>query len=196
MSPESAATWIISFTEEKGLTKISDDGLTKVPDYDHVLIFNELKDENGMSTKKVNKAITTAKQRYENDLLLQQGDNLIDFSDEGLRANPELKKKYDATVAAYTDTNAEHNYDWVYKISADIFKIGKVIEEIRRKKYKKNGLVLVQFKTMKQRADKKYKTYKATFEADLENLISSEYNIIVKELPLTTGECKAEGYID
>ena len=196
MSPESAATWIINFTEEKGLTKISDDGLTKVPDYDHVLIFNELKDENGMSTKKVNKAITTAKQRYENALLLQQGDNLIDFSDEGLRANPELKKKYNAKIAKYTDTNAEHYYDWVYKISADIFKIGKVIEEIRRKKYKKNGLVLVQFKTMKQRVDKKYKTYKATFEADLENLISSEYNIIIKELPLTTSECKAEGFID
>ena len=60
----------------------------------------------------------------------------------------------------------------------------------------KNGLVLVQFKTQEQRIAEKYKGYKKTFEADLENLISSEYNIIIKELPLTTSECRAEGYID
>ena len=90
----------------------------------------------------------------------------------------------------------EHYYDWVYKISADIFKMGKVMEEIRRKKYKKNGLVLVQFKTQEQRNAEKYNGYKKTFEEDLENLISSNYNIIVKELPLTTSECKAEGFID
>ena len=196
MSPESAATWMIEFAEEKGLEKTSDDGKLKVPDYDHVLISNELKDENGMSTKKVNKAITIAKQRYENKLLQLKKDNLIDFSDEGLRANPELKKKYDSKVAKYTDTSEEHYYDWVYKISADIFKMGKVMEEIRRKKYKKNGLVLVQFKTQEQRIAEKYKGYKKTFEEDLENLISSNYNIIVKELPLTTSECKAEGFID
>ena len=149
-----------------------------------------------MSTKKINRAIIIAWQRYENIGLQLKKDNLIDFSDEGLRANPELKKKYDDKVAAYTDTSEEYYYDWVYKISADIFKMGKVMEEIRRKKYKKNGLVLVQFKTQEQRIAEKYKGYKKTFEADLENLISSEYNIIIKELPLTTSECRAEGYID
>ena len=194
-SPESAATWMIEFAEEKGLVKTSDDGKSKLPDYDHVLISKELK-SNGMSTKKINRAITIAWQRYENIGLQLKKDNLIDFSDEGLRANPELKKKYDDKVAAYTDTSEEHYYDWVYKISADIFKMGKVMEEIRRKNYKKNGLVLVQFKTQEQRIAEKYKGYKKTFEADLENLISSEYNIIIKELPLTTSECRAEGYID
>ena len=74
--------------------------------------------------------------------------------------------------------------------------MGKIMEEIRRKKYKKNGLVLVQFKTMEQRVAEKYKGYKKTFEADLENLISSDYNILIKHLPLTTSECKAEAYID
>lgn len=196
MSPESAATWMIKFAEQKKLTRMSDDGLTKIPDYDHVLISDELKNENGMSTKKVNRAITLAVQKWENKLLLKQGDNLIDFSEEGLKANPILKAKYDEKIEAYTDTSAEYYYDWVYKISADIFKIGKVIEEIRRNKYKKNGLVLVQFKTMDQRTDKKYKGYKKTFDADLENIISSDYKIIVKELPLTTSECRAEGYID
>ena len=196
MSPESAATWMSKFAKEKGLEKTSDDGKSKLPDYDHVLISNELKDNNGMSTKKVNRAITIAWQRYENELVLQESDNLIDFSEEGLRTNPELKKKYDSKVAEYTNTNEEHHYDWVYKISADIFKMGKVMEEIRRKKYKKNGLVLVHFKTMDQRSGKIYKGYKATFEEDLEHLISSDYNIMIQHLPLTTSECKAEGYID
>ena len=196
MSPESAATWMSKFAKEKGLEKTSDDGKSKLPDYDHVLISNELKDNNGMSTKKVNRAITIAWQRYENELVLQDSDNLIDFSEEGLRANPELKKKYDSKVAEYTNTNEKHHYDWVYKISADIFKMGKVMEEIRRKKYKKNGLVLVHFKTMDQRSGKIYKGYKATFEEDLEHLISSDYNIMIKHLPLTTSECRAEDYID
>ena len=196
MSPESAATWMSKFAKEKGLEKTSDDGKSKLPDYDHVLISNELKDNNGMSTKKVNRAITIAWQRYENELVLQDSDNLIDFSEEGLRTNPELKKKYDSKVAEYTNTNEEHHYDWVYKISADIFKMGKVMEEIRRKKYKKNGLVLVHFKTMDQRSGKIYKGYKATFEEDLEHLISSDYNIMIKHLPLTTSECRAEDYID
>ena len=196
MSPESAATWMSKFAKENGLEKTSDDGKSKLPDYDHVLISNELKDNNGMSTKKVNRAITIAWQRYENELVLQESDNLIDFSEEGLRTNPELKKKYDSKVAEYTNTNEEHHYDWVYKISADIFKMGKVMEEIRRKKYKKNGLVLVHFKTMDQRSGKIYKGYKATFEEDLEHLISSDYNIMIQHLPLTTSECKAENYID
>ena len=196
MSPNSTATWIVNFAKEKGLEKTSDDGKSRVPDYNHVLISNELKYNNGMSTKKVNSAITAAKKKYENELLLQRGDNLIDFSEEGLKTNPQLKKKYDDKVTEYTNTNEEHYYDWVYKISADIFKMGKVMEEIRRNKYKKNGLVLVQFKTMEQRADKIYKASKTRFEEDLEHLISSDYNIIIKELPLTTSECKAEGYID
>ena len=196
MSPQSAATWMVKFAKEKGLEKTSDDGKSKLPDYDHVLISNELKEYEEMSTKKINKAITIAKQKYENGLLLKDRDNLIDFSDEGLKANPELKKKYDNKVAAYTNTDEEHYYDWVYKISADIFKMGKVMEEIRRKNYKKNGLVLVQFKTLEQRAGETYKKYKKTFEKDLENLISSDYNIIIQHLPLTTSECKAEGYID
>ena len=46
-----------------------------------------------MSTKKINRAITIAWQRYENIGLQLKKDNLIDFSDEGLRANPEIKKK-------------------------------------------------------------------------------------------------------
>ena len=127
---------------------------------------------------------------------MQDSDNLIDFSEEGLRSNPELKKEYDSKVAKYTNTNEKHHYDWVYKISADIFKMGKVMEEIRRKKYKKNGLVLVHFKTIDQRSGKTYKGYKETFEKDLEHLISSDYNIMIQHLPLTTSECKAENYID
>jgi hypothetical protein len=194
-SEESTATWMVKFAKEKALERTSDDGKNKVPDYDHVLIANELKYNSLMSTKKINRAITIAKKRYENILLQLQSDNLIDFSDEGLKTNPKLKAEYDKKIKIYTNPD-DNDYEWVYKISADIFKIGKVIEEIRRKKYKKNGLVLPYFKTLGQRNGDVYKKYKKTFEDDLLNLLSSDYKITIKELPLTTSECKAEGYID
>ena len=191
-SPESAATWMSKFAKEKGLEYTSDDGKSKLPDYNHVLIFNELKNNNGMTTKKVNRAVTIAKQRYENELVLKESDNIIDFSDEGLRVNKTLRNRYDEKVALYT----AHQYDWVYKISADILGMGKVMEEIVRKNFKKNGLVLVYFKTIEQRASQKYKDKKASFEEVLKHLISSDYNIVIEHLPLTTTECIAYGYID
>ena len=194
-SPESTATWIIRYCKEKGLIKASANGkILDEPYFDHPMVVTELKEHKGASTKQVNQAITIARKRFENELLQTHGQNLIDFSDDGLKNNEPLKKKYLEKVAAYT--SGEDAYQWVYKISADIFKIGKIIEEIRRKNYAKKGLVLVYFKTTDQRQGDKYKNYKKTFDADLENLFSKEYDITIKELPLLSGEAKAEGFID
>lgn len=195
-SPDSVATWISEQVEAKGLFKKSDDGKKDIPDFRHNLIEKELKQEWGLSTKRVNTAITIAIRRLENAELGLSKDNLIDFSDDGLKVDSILNKNYLQRVSAYTDENQPDHYDWVYKISADIFKIGKVIEEIRRKKYAKKGLVLVYFKTKSQRSSDKYKNLKETFEADLEGLGMNEtFEIKIQDLPLTVTEAKAEGFL-
>ena len=162
-SPESVATWISEQVEAKGLFKKSDDGKKDIPDFRHNLIEKELKQQWGLSTKRVNNAITIATKRLENAELEMSKDNLIDFSDDGLKADSVLHKNYLKRVSAYTDENEPDHYDWVYKISADIFKFGKVLEELRRKKYAKKGLVLVYFKTKTQRSSEQYKKLKKTF---------------------------------
>ena len=195
-SPDSVATWIKEQVEAKGLFKKSDDGKKDIPDFRHNLIEKELKQEWGLSTKRVNNAITIATKRLENAELEMSKDNLIDFSDDGLKADSVLNKNYLKRVSTYTDENEPDHFDWVYKISADIFKIGKVIEEIRRKEYKKKGLVLVYFKTKAQRSSDKYKKLKETFEKDIEGLgMNDTFEMKIQELPLTTTEAKAEGFI-
>ena len=196
-SPDSVATWISEQVEEKGLFKKSDDGKKDIPDFRHNLIWKELKEQWGLSTKRVNNAITIATKRLENAELEMSKDNLIDFSDDGLKADSVLNKNYLKRVATYTDENVQDHYDWVYKISADIFKFGKVLEEIRRKNYAKKGLVLVYFKTKTQRSSEQYKKFKTRFEEDLEGLGMNEtFEIKIQELPLTVTEAKAEGFID
>ena len=195
-SADTTATWIDEQVTQKKLFKKSDDGKKDVPDFRHNLIMKELKQNWKLSTKKVNQAITIATKRLENLELKMSNDNLIDFSDDGLKANPTLNQIYLKKVATYTDENETDHYDWVYKISADIFKFGKVLEEIRRKKYAKKGLVLVFFKTKTQRSSEQYKKLKKTFEADIEGLGMNEtFEIKIQELPLTTTEAKAEGFI-
>tara|TARA_Y100000114_G_C11752964_1_gene325374 strand:+ start:114 stop:1583 length:1470 start_codon:yes stop_codon:yes gene_type:complete len=195
-SAETAATWIAEQVEEKGLFKKSDDGKKDIPDFRHNLILTELKSEWRLSTKKVNNAITIATKRLENAELQMNNDNLVDFSDDGLKIDNVLNTNYLKIVATYTDENQPEHYDWAYKISADIFKIGKVIEEIRRKKYAKKGIVLVYFKTKAQRNSEAWKKLKKTFEADLEGLGMNEaFEINIQELPLTVTEAKAQGFL-
>lgn len=195
-TPESAATWMAGFVKQKGLYKKSDDGEKSVPDYEHALITKELRSNLKFTKKKIDRSITIAKRRDEQQLLLEAGENLLDFSDKGLKENPSLKEAYDKKIAHYTDKSDPNCYDWTYKISGDIFKIGKVIEEIRRNNYGKKGLVLVHHKTIDQRGGEVYRKLRDTFERDVSGLLKDDFCIVIKDLPLTTSEARAEGYID
>lgn len=188
--PDSAAQWIYDFCYQKKITKKSEDGVKDIPDYLHVLVANELKLLN-IKGRKLNTTHTKVQQLIENAKLRLSEDNLIDFSNDGLANDPALKKTYDKRVKI-----ALQEYDWVYKVSAEMFGLKKIIEPIRKSKYKTKGFVYVQFKTLDQYNGSGYKKLKAQWEKDTENLFKDDFDITIKELPITLTQAKLEGWID
>ena len=91
---------------------------------------------------------------------------------------------------------ALQEYDWVYKVSAEMFGLKKIIEPIRKSKYKTKGFVYVQFKTLDQYNGSGYKKLKAQWEKDTEKLFKDDFDITIKELPITLTQAKLEGWID
>ena len=175
---------------EKKITKKSEDGVKDIPDYLHVLVANELKLLN-IKGRKLNTTHTKVQQLIENAKLRLSSDNLIDFSNDGLANDPALKKTYDKRVKI-----ALQEYDWVYKVSAEMFGLKKIIEPIRKSKYKTKGFVYVQFKTLDQYNGSGYKKLKAQWEKDTEKLFKDDFDITIKELPITLTQAKLEGWID
>ncbi len=77
-----------------------------------------------------------------------------------------------------------------------MFGLKKIIEEIRKSQYKRKGFVYVQFKTLDQKTGEGYKKLKAQWEKDCKNLLKNDFDITIKELPVTQTEAKLEGWFD
>jgi len=188
--PDSAANWVIEFCYEKKITKKSPDGLRDIPDIDHVIVVNELR-LNNIKGQKLRSTRTKAQQLIERESLRLKNNNLVDFSDDGLKNDPILKKAYEKKVKI-----AKNQYDWVFKVSAEMFGLKKIIEELRRSKFKKKGLVYVHFKTLESFEGVEYEKLLTRWKKDVEGLFKDDFKITIKKLPVTVDDAKLEGFIE
>ena len=196
----SAATWLVNFVKEKNITKISEDGKETVYDLNHSLVIREMKTYYNYGTTKRRKTQTEAQKLLENEKILLEKDNLIDFSNDGLKSNPELSKEYEEKKQIFLMPDEETGiaeYDWIFKVSALVFSAGKIIDFIRHNGYKKRGRVDIFYNTLKEKhaEDRKIKLYLDNFDEDRKNgVLSDDYIIHLNHLPVTKKEAKAQGY--
>ena len=186
---DSKAEWVIDECKEKNLYR-KNEKLENVFDYRHKCIVDELDLINCPRTIK-NQIFTKVQRLLENEKLQLNNDNLIDLSEEGLKADKNLKEWYDNKVAALSE-----EYDWVYKISAHNYSILKVMEEMKRNGWGKKGCILPFFKTKEFKDGGDWKKAKDTFDSYIEHVFDSSYEISTIPLPITKAQAKAEGYED
>jgi len=203
ISPESAATWIVNYVKEKKFTKTSDDGKETVYDLTHSLVIREMKEYYRFGTSKRKKSLIEAQKLLDNEKLLLKQDNLISFSDAGLKSNPELEKEYEEKKKIFLTPDEDTGiteYDWIFKVSARVFSSGKIIDHIRHNEYKKKGRVDIFYDTLEAKhgvngEPKEIDLFIKNYELDrTKGILSKEYIIHLEHLPVTKKEAKAQGY--
>ena len=154
-------------------------------------------------TTKRKQALVEAQKLLDNEELLLKQDNLIDFSKDGLKSNPELQKEYDEKCEIFLTPDEDTGiaeYDSIFKVSARVFSSGKIIDHIRHNKYKEKVRVDIFYDTL----EAKYGVDGISPEIDLfitnyeldrtKGILSDDYIIHLNHLPVTKKEAKVQGY--
>lgn len=185
---DAKASWVINECKEKNLYR-KNEKMDEIVDFKHISIVNEFNLLHCPVTIQ-NKIFTKVEKLLDNEKLQLNNDNLIDLSKAGLEENK--------CLSAWYDEKEKHlltEYDWVYKISAHNYLIGKIIECIKRHGWGKKGIVLPYFKTLDQRESVKWESLQKEFNSYVKEILNpAGYKIVVKPLPLTLSEAKAEGF--
>ena len=187
MSPETVARTIIDMAKAKEFFKEVNG--EQIPDFSNAQIKKEIVEYQRVKTPKYTKALKIAERTYEKEILLKDGENFVDFSEDGLKNNPKLKEQYDKKVDFLLE-----DFDWVYKISGQNISLAKIAEHVKKEEFKKKGYLFIHYKSYSHKVSEDCKKQRDNLDQYLEHFIDSEYEITVKVLPMTTGEAKSEGY--
>lgn len=123
---ESAATWVIDFCMSRNLEETHSDGETKIPQVTHQLVKKELIEVNNFSQGDYNATIKLCRKHIESNFL-SVGDNLLDWSVDGLKLDPVLNMTYELYKK---DMLEKGIFTDIYKISGNALHIGKLADRI------------------------------------------------------------------
>jgi len=159
--PEAAAAWVLGWCENRGLTKIADDGVTKIPDIKHSLVKKELIEVNNYTQGDFNSVIKECQKKIEKQFIAD-GDNMLDWADAAMSLDPVLAGTLDHYKTRLID---EGQHTDVYKISGKVLNWGKLSDRIYDKKQCEikthhNLLVLVYHATKEDMKECKKGLYK------------------------------------
>ena len=123
---ESAATWVIDFCTSRNLLETHDDGETKIPQVTHQLVKKELIEVNNFTQADYNATIKLCRKQIESNFL-PIGDNLLDWSAEGLKLDPVLDKAYELYKKEMIEKEV---FTDIYKISGNVLHVGKLADRM------------------------------------------------------------------
>ena len=196
LSPEDSAVWVMSHCIDNNFLRKNSKGII-VLDTSHPSIADELKECNWKTPSKRDTIKRKAQSKYEDGQ--NPDDSLVDFSPAGLKAKPELNKKWKEKKNIYLK-----EYELVIKISESNISYDKIISPIHKSgNFFKKVLIMPYFSSREARTDYKNSPPKKdgtlAGEKRLRNFIDyhmTENNVEIIDLPVTVTECEAQGYIE
>ena len=200
---DSSAQHILDICQEENLTKTVINPKTNkeevVWNYKHDSCTDYLTKMN-FKGPAVTSIYNKAQVLLENEKMRLHGDLLMNWSQDGLKLNPDLKIKYDARVAKYIK---DEGFGWVFKISSANFGHTGVTDFIWKNNYAKHGLILLYHPTIldetiwkngKPRKDGLI-TRSKKWEKDLTEFYPG-YTIELRELPVRQSDARFQGWLD
>lgn len=196
LSPDDSAIWVMSHCIDNNFLKKNTEGIL-VLDTSHGSIVDELQECGWKTKSRFDTIKSLAQSKYED--AQNPNDGLVDFSPSGLKAKPELNKKWEENKKIYLK-----EYDVVIKISAANLSTDKIIDPIHRKgKFKEEVLLCPYFYSREARKayndSKPKKDGTLTGRDYLKKIIEchlTKNKVHIIELPLTVTECEVAGYIE
>jgi len=202
---DDAAAWIVGHCEENNLYRQNFNDI-KVLDTNHASITNELRLYGKWKTKQQQKKCRRVAQTQYEDSQAPE-DHILDFSDNGLRANKSLNKEYQKRKNRYLHTSfggEGGEFDLVYKMSGAAINPSKVIMAIHKANiFRKKVLVWLFFANREAKQEWinsiPSKDGSLAGEEAWKKFIKYHFSnneIETKILPLTEQEAYADGWFD